>query len=123
MADHQSPLSLLPQSLAAQSLSPREIVLPYGAALEAVAILERAGVVVLGWDGWIRYPDGGLGGSARQQGTESCEQEVGESRDAWVHRAAEFARSTIRMSQAEWTQQPEVPGGTLLFCITPEAGT
>ncbi len=51
-------ISLLPQMLREQSLSDREIVLPYQEAKEALELLERAHWALLGWGGWVKYPDG-----------------------------------------------------------------
>src|SRR5713226_3739385 len=51
-------IDLLPQALREQSLSDREIILPYQQALEALSVPMRANWVRLGWEGWVNYPDG-----------------------------------------------------------------
>ncbi len=54
-------ISLLPQMLREQSLSHREIVLPYQEAKEALDLLRRAQWAVWGWEGWVKYLDGSHG--------------------------------------------------------------
>jgi hypothetical protein len=54
-------LEILPRELALQSASPNEVVLPYLQAIEALEVYARARRRVLGWEGWIRRPDGSVG--------------------------------------------------------------
>jgi len=54
-------ISLLPQMLREQSLSHREIVLPYQEAKEALDLLRGAQWAVWGWGGWVKYLDGSHG--------------------------------------------------------------
>jgi hypothetical protein len=96
------------------SASVTELVLPLVQALEALEFFERAGVAVLGWEGWLRYSDGSLGHSSMHQGT------------ALRHPAAtpqEYARlrESMETAQTEHLASPEVPGTQLLFCVTPDA--
>lgn len=51
-------IDLLPEALRSQSLSKREIVLPYQQALDALEILVVAKLAVVGWEGWVKYVDG-----------------------------------------------------------------
>ena len=97
--------------LQTKSASDQELVLPLASALEALGILERSGVVVLGWEGWLRYPDGRLGHSAKHQGTSSEQLATPPEQRAWLSR-------TMRLSQSEHDASPEIPGSELLFCIT-----
>ena len=99
--------------LQAKSASDRELVLPLAAALEALRLFEQAGTYALGWEGWLRYPDGRLGHSAKHQGT-AFELASPVEQHAWLSR-------TMLQSQTEHDAHPEVPGSELLFCIT--AGT
>lgn len=44
---------LLPEALRKQSLSEREIVLPFQETLQALEILATAGYSLQGWEGWM----------------------------------------------------------------------
>jgi len=97
--------------LQTRSASPRELVLPLTEAQAALHAMELAGIVLLGWEGWLRYPDGRLGHSAKHQGT--------------VERSAlEYPKTyswflaTMRQAQTEHETTPEALGSTLLFCLT-----
>ena len=100
--------------LQAKSVSDRELVLPLAAALEALRLFEQHGTVVLGWEGWLRYPDGRLGHSAKHQGTASEQFAAHSQHYVWLSR-------TMQLSQAEHDASPEVPDSELFFCITAEA--
>ena len=97
--------------LQTESASDRELVLPLAAALDALGLFEQSGIVVLGWEGWLRYPDGRLGHSAKHQGTASEQSTTRSEQFAWLYR-------TMQLSQAEHDASPEVPDSELLFCIT-----
>jgi hypothetical protein len=101
------------------SLSDRELVLRLPEALEAVKALAAANVPVLGWEGWIRHPDGRVGHSREHQGTVSIEQEAGEAKTDYVDRSVSIAQKSMIAAQEEWDRRAEVPGGQLYFCITP----
>jgi hypothetical protein len=100
--------------LQAKSASINELVLPLPEAIAALGILEQSGDPLLGWEGWLRRPDGRLGHSARHQGTVDLSH-------LSPSEAYAFAKSTMQQSQAEHDSNPEVPGSELLFCITSEA--
>jgi hypothetical protein len=97
-----------------KSASSSELVLPLSEALEALQLMAQSGVSVLGWDGWLRYPDGKLGHSQQHQGTASAPQLSQAELYAWF-------RSTMQDSQVEHHHNPEVSGSELLFCITYQA--
>jgi hypothetical protein len=100
--------------LQANSASTNELVLSLPEAIAALGLLEQAGDTLLGWEGWLRGPDGRLRHSARHQGTVDLSHL---SRSE----AYAFAKSTMQQSQAEHDFNPEVPASELLFCITGEA--
>lgn len=97
--------------LQAKSASSLELVLPLPEALEALQRMEQDSAALLGWEGWLRYPDGQLGHSARHQGTADAPHLSSAEMYAWV-------RSTMQQSQVEHDFNPEVPDSELLFCIT-----
>src|SRR5260370_1333397 len=70
-------IDLLPETLRSQSLSDREIVLPYDEALQALDILVKADWALLGWEGWEKDAEGRRGHSYIM-GTKAIEQEPGE---------------------------------------------
>jgi hypothetical protein len=97
--------------LESRSLSDRELVLAFSDALQAIDLLEVADIQVAGWEGWIRLQDGRVGHSGLHQGTPSLAR-------LSVADAASVSRRTIRLSQANWDEAPEVEGAGLYFCIT-----
>jgi hypothetical protein len=105
--------TLLPDGFRLASISDREIVVSYELALEAVDILEADGILILGWEGWLLYPDGERGHSVHHQGTVSLH-------DLSVASAASLVRRTINASHQQWQQAPEAPGVQLFYCITPK---
>ena len=98
----------VPPHILRASISERELVLPYREALELVDVARRSRVLILGWEGWLRYPDGAPG-HATQQGTVSLH-------DLSVCEAADLVASTIRDDYAHWRREPHEE--ELLFCIT-----
>lgn len=110
-------LQLLPPNLAAQSLSPVEIVLPYKEALQAIEYLTAHGFFVFAWEGWIEYPDGGRSHSAQHQGTVEYWGTQGKEVQERLEEAASFARQAIKQSQQRWNDKPEFAGATLHFCL------
>jgi hypothetical protein len=115
----QSDLDLLPEELSSQSRSDCEIVLPYQAALEAIAHLRASGVGFLGWEGWVQKPDGHVGHIASFQGTVGLFRHEGESWGDFVNRTADYCVKTIILDQQRWNQSPNArTGDTLCFCIT-----
>ncbi len=112
-------LDLLPQALQERSLSEQEIVLPYHEALAAIELLVRARWALLGWEGWVKYPDGRHGHtSGGIIGTESIEQETGETWEGYVQRSARFCAETIAKAQSAWDTNPSTTHLTLYFCLT-----
>jgi len=105
-------IDLLPEHLREQSISPREIVLPLSAALEAIDLLEAAGVFILGWEGWVKTVDGRHGHGTAPQGWSA------DPKNHSVHEAAELCRNTIPDDAARWAL--DYPGTTdqLHICIT-----
>jgi hypothetical protein len=111
---------LLPPELAKKSLSPLEIVLPYVEVLEAIEHLAAKGYLVFAWEGWLKYPDGRHTHSIHQ-GTRGFWGTKGQSAQERIQETATFARQTIKESQQEWDEKPEIAGGTLCFCLSIEA--
>ena len=110
-SNRESDLRLLPAELVQRSLSDREIVLEYADALAALEHLSRADRKLLGWEGWLRHPDGSAGHSSRHQGTVSLEH-------LSPSEAVALCRDTINSAHAAWERDPEVLGARLYFCLT-----
>jgi hypothetical protein len=92
------------------SVSSSELVLPFTHAITALELLEAAEAPLLGWEGWLRYPSGRLGHSARHQGVDTSKLESSE--------AYRRVRSDICLSQKEHESEAAMVGIQLLFCIT-----
>jgi hypothetical protein len=110
-------IDLLPEILRSQSLSEREIVLPYDEALQALDILVKADWALLGWEGWEKDAEGRHGHSYIM-GTTSIEQEPGEKWEDYVQRSARFCRATIGADQERWKREGIDSSWTLYFCLT-----
>jgi hypothetical protein len=104
-------LELLPRELALQSASASEIVLPYAQALEALEVIARAGRRVVGWEGWIRTPDGAVGHGDTAMGLDSLSTLDGQQ-------AIARCRQTIGEAYSAWNKSAAHPGTDLLFNIT-----
>ena len=102
----------IPAELLSHSLSDREIVLKYPAVISIIRRLPEFGLRALGWEGWLRYPDGQVGHSSVHQGTVDLS-------DLPPEEAAEVCISTITQAHAEAMQQPGV--AELYFCLTTDA--
>ena len=106
-------LTALPAELRRQSLSDREIVLPYAEALLAIDALKKSGYAVVVWEGWVLYPDGRVGHASHEaQGTADHE---------WMgqwNAAEEFVRRTMERAQVYWSNSGRA--GTLHFCLSTE---
>jgi len=98
------------ESLQQYSASTRELVLPLLQAIEAIELMEQLKIPVLGWEGWVRRPDGQIGHSALHQGTAVGYAITTSSEYAWLKR-------TIRESYDLHQSNPETPSSELLFCI------
>lgn len=107
-------LEQLPESIASKSISKREVVLPIAEALEAIDWFESKGLLILGWEGWVKTKDGRVGHGNAPQGTVSLEE-------LSVSSAAQLCRETIPQEATRW--KDENPGTTdeLHFCITVQA--
>jgi hypothetical protein len=105
-----SHLAMLPAELAARSLSRQEVVLRYDDAVAALDHLERAGLRVESWEGWVRLADGTRTTSLAHQGTFALPLDAAAS-------VAE-AREMIGQAQRRWDRSPEYAGGELYFKIT-----
>jgi hypothetical protein len=112
-------IELLPQALREQSLSEQEVVLPYHEALDALELLVRARWALLGWEGWVKYPDGRHGHPpGGVMGTESIERETAETWESYVQRSARFCVETINQEQQAWDVNPGNAHLILYFCLT-----
>ena len=95
------------------SASQSELVLPYPHAMNALELLEAAGVSLLGWECWLRYPDRTIGHSLLHQGADTSGLDPSE--------AYRMARNTVCLSQKEHEFQASMAGVHLLFCFTVKA--
>jgi hypothetical protein len=104
-------LALLPESIRLHSISTREIVLPEPAALQAIDYFEEEGLLILGWEGWIKTEDGRVGHGTAPQGTASLEAlSVGE--------AAHICRTSIPNHAQAWRREFPNTTDALHFCLT-----
>ncbi len=99
------------EDIRSRSSSNDEMVVEYIDAMELLYIYEQNNIKVLGWEGWIKYPNGSLGHSQKYQGTSNLSAIPNLS-------AISLTRSTIMQAHAEWEEKPEVENAILLFCIT-----
>jgi hypothetical protein len=102
----------IPKELLSHSLSDCEIVLPYPDVVATIHRLPEFGLRLLGWEGWLHYPDGRHGHSARHQG-------IVDLSDVSPAEAAELCIRTIEEAHADAMRQPEA--GDLYFCVTVNA--
>lgn len=79
--------------------------------MRALDLFQQQNVMVLGWEGWLRYPQGTVGHSRQHQGTIDLSAMSPQDAIATV-------RATIMLAQSEWHATPEVAGAELYFCIT-----
>lgn len=107
-------LALLPESIASKSISKREVVLPITEALEAIDLFESKGLLILGWEGWVKTKDGRVGHGNAPQGTVSLEE-------LSVSAAAQLCRETIPQEAARWIDENSGTTDELHFCITVRA--
>ena len=82
----------------------------YNDALAALDHLERAGLRVESWEGWVRLADGTRTKSLAHQGTFALPLDAAASVSA--------ARDMIGQAQRRWDRTPEYAGGELYFKIT-----
>lgn len=100
-------LTALPPELARQSLSKVLIILPFDAAIQAIAHLTQSGRLLESWEGWVQMRDGSRAKSLSHSGTFAL------SRDP--ARAAEVATGAIKRADATWKRNPEYPGAVLCY--------
>mgnify|MGYP007022289096 CR=1 FL=1 len=112
-------IDLLPKELKARSVSQREIVLAYDDALKALDIIIQSDWAFLGWEAWLKYPDGKVGHIEDYQGTVSIEQEKDETWNDYKKRGYDFVKKTIIQDQLKWEKDPRSNDHQLFFCITP----
>jgi len=101
----------IPQEIIEKSISQKEIVIPFEEALKVIDIMESKGVLILGWEGWVKTEDGRVGHGSAPQGTVSLE-------DCSVVEAAEICRKTIKEEATEWEKENRDSSEKLHFCIT-----
>jgi hypothetical protein len=112
-------IELLPQALREQSLSEQEIVWPSHEALAVLELLVRARWALLGWEGWVKYPDGRHGQTpGGVLATESIEPEAGETWESYVQRSARECAETILKEHRAWDASPGSAHLVLCFCLT-----
>lgn len=104
-------LELLPVDLAKLSIDENEIVLPMEEALLAIDVLEKQGIRILGWEGWVQGQNGRIGHGNAPQGTVSLD-------DLSVSQAADVCRRTIREDWERWQRDNPQSSSQLYFCIT-----
>ena len=83
-------------------------------ALAAIDLFESKGVLILGWEGWVKDKDGRVGHGSAPQGTVSLE-------DLSVSEAAKLCRETIPQDAARWIAENPETTDELHFCITVQA--
>jgi hypothetical protein len=97
----------LPPELSKLSISPTVAILPFDAALEAIAYITKHGKRLESWEGWVKLREGGRAKSLTHGGSFAL------SRDP--ARAAEVATTAIRKAHEYWQRNPEYPGAELYF--------
>jgi hypothetical protein len=91
----------IPKELLSRSISDNEIVLPYPDVVATIHSLPEFGLRVLGWEGWLRYPDGRVGHSARHQGTVSLSDMPAADAAEFVFAPLSRHTRTRRVSQSQ----------------------
>jgi hypothetical protein len=102
-----SNLAVLPDDLAARSLSKHDVVMRHDDALEALDHLGRAGLRIESWEGWVRLADGTRTKSLMHQGSFALPLDAAAS--------ITTAREMISQAQRRWDRTPEYQGGELYF--------
>jgi hypothetical protein len=99
------------EDIKSRSSSNDEMVIEYIDAMELLDIFNRSNIKVLGWEGWIKHPNGSIGHSQKYQGTTDLSAMPNSS-------AISLTKSTIMQAYTEWEEKPEAENAILLFCIT-----
>ena len=105
-----SNLAVLPDELAARSLSRQDVMMRHDDALSALDHLGRAGLRVESWEGWVRLADGTRTKSLMHQGSFALPLDAGASIAA--------VRDMISQAQRRWDRAPEYPGAELYYKLT-----
>jgi hypothetical protein len=105
-----SNLAVLPDDLAARSLSRHDVVMRHDDALTALDHLGRAGLRIESWEGWVRLADGTRTKSLMHQGSFALPLDASAS--------IATAREMISQAQRRWDRTAEYPGGELYFKLT-----
>lgn len=100
----------LPRELGSQSISTTAIILPFDAALAAIAHMVQQGRRLENWEGWVKLRDGGRTRSLQHSGSFALPPDAG--------RAAETATRAIARATEHWARNPEYPGAELYFGLT-----
>ena len=116
------PIDLLPGVLRVQSLSEREIILPWPEVQRAVMILTASNVAVTGWKTWAKYPDGRFGRAIDDSAIEMEPATISHD-ETWrqfVDRAQRDVLRTIEAENGRWALAPDLEGGVPHFrLLTP----
>lgn len=105
-----SNLAVLPDDLAARSLSKHDVVMRRDDALAALDHLGRAGLRIESWEGWVRLADGTRTKSLMHQGSFALPLDAAASITS--------AREMISQAQRRWDRTPEYQGAELYFKLT-----
>jgi hypothetical protein len=105
-----SHLAVLPDELAARSLSKHDVVMRHDDALAALDHLDRAGLRIESWEGWVRLTDGTRTKSLMHMGSFALPLDASAS--------ITTTREMIAQAQRRWDRAPEYPGGELYFKLT-----
>lgn len=105
-----SNLAVLPEELAARSLSKQDVVMRHDDALTALEHLGRAGLRIESWEGWVRLADSTRTKSLMHQGSFALPLDASAS--------ITTARDMISEAQRRWDRSPEYPGAELYFKLT-----
>ena len=108
-------LNQLPEEIASKTISPHEIVLPRSEALLAIDLIEKMGLQISGWEGWVCDSSGRVGHGSAPQGTADLTS-------LSVADAAEFCRKTIPVDGDAWNAEHVNSDNALFFCITVHTG-
>lgn len=100
----------LPPEIAGQSLVPARTVLPFDAALQAIARAAEAGVRLESWEGWVKMHDGSRVRSLEHGGSFALPRDAAKS--------AQVAARAIKHAQARFDRDPEYPDSQLYFGLT-----
>jgi len=78
----------------------------------------RASWALLGWEGWVKYPDGRHGHTPGGIRGADVERKKGEMWADYVRRSMHVCRATMKKEQQAWDTNPEYTHLVLCFCLT-----